>query len=165
VNLDRHLREHHATPIAQRRQVIERFLCFATVEPSAIELPEQPAQIIEELGTPLDGLLCRACSFITINRSNMKTHCREIHELSWAGDKDVLFRNVKVQAFFNSGGLQKYFIVNLSVGEIEEKSRLDNVATQQLNAWKSTRILLEEDLQVIEEAAKTDKTGWFKQAG
>lgn len=165
VNLDRHLREQHATPIAQRRQVIERFSCFATIEPSAVELPEQPARIIEELGTPLDGLLCRTCSFITVNRSNMKTHCREIHERSWAGDKDVLFRNVKVQAFFSSGGLQKYFIVDFSDGENEENSHPDHIAVQQLNAWKSTRVLLEEDMQVMEEAAKTDKTGWFKRAG
>jgi hypothetical protein len=41
VNLDRHLREQHGTPIAVRRPVIEHFAQFSAVELSAVELPNQ----------------------------------------------------------------------------------------------------------------------------
>jgi hypothetical protein len=121
INLDRHLREQHRTPIAVRRQVVDYFTRFTTVNPKEIEPPEQPACPIQELGTPLDGLKCRRCSFITIDKGNMKTHCRKLHELSWTGNKSVLYESVKVQTFFRGGGLQKYFIVDLGIGENGEK--------------------------------------------
>lgn len=78
VDLDRHLREQHGTPITQRQQIVNYFLQCCTVAPSAIELPEQPAAVIQELGAPLDGLKCRVCSFITVNPGNMKKHCKKI---------------------------------------------------------------------------------------
>jgi hypothetical protein len=71
INLDRHLREQHGTPITLRRQVVHYFSQFSTVDSSAIELPEQPALPIQELGAPLDGMKCKSCSFITVNRGNM----------------------------------------------------------------------------------------------
>ncbi|KAF1922226.1 uncharacterized protein M421DRAFT_427146 [Didymella exigua CBS 183.55] len=51
VSLDAHLRKYHAASAALRRQILD-----------AIELPEEPAQPIEELGKPLDGAQCETCS-------------------------------------------------------------------------------------------------------
>jgi hypothetical protein len=163
LNLDRHLREQHGTLIAQRRQVL--VAQYATIEPSAVELPEQPAAPIQELGVPLDGMKCRACSFITVNTGNMKNHCRKSHQLSWTDDKSTLYESVKVQTFFSGEGLQEYFVVDLDIGESEKKSDSNQVIQQQLNAYQEVRQQLEEDLLVMEEAAKTDKTGWFKKTG
>jgi superfamily II DNA helicase RecQ len=164
VNLDRHLREQHGTPIAQRRQVLEHFAQFSVVDPSTVELPEEPAALIPELGAPLSGMQCRACSFITVNTSSIKTHCRKLHQLSWTGDKSALYSSVKVQTFFSSGGLQKYFIVDLGAeNNVENSERLEpnQVAQQQLSDYQKVRKQIDDDMQVMEEAAKTDKTGWF----
>jgi hypothetical protein len=80
--MHRYLCKQHETPIALRRQVADHFSQFSAVDPSTIELPEQPALPVQELGAPLDGMKCKACSFITINRGNIKTHCKKSHELS-----------------------------------------------------------------------------------
>jgi hypothetical protein len=56
VNLDRHLREQHGTPITVRRPVIEHFAQFSAIKLSAVKLLEQPAAQIQELGAPLDGI-------------------------------------------------------------------------------------------------------------
>jgi hypothetical protein len=123
VNLDRHLREQHGTPITVRRLVIEHFARFSAVKLSTVELLEQPAAQIQELRVLLDGMQCKACSFITVNINSIKKHCYKSHELSWTGDKSTLYKSVKVQTFFKSGGLQKYFIINL--GEVENEENLD----------------------------------------
>jgi hypothetical protein len=60
---------------------------------------------------------CKVCSFITVNIDSMKKHCYKLHDLSWTGNKNLLYKSVKVQTFFSSGGLQKYFIVDLDDGE------------------------------------------------
>lgn len=62
VNLDVHLRDQHATPAAVRKQVIQQLSHFPTTAPGAVELPEQPAWPIEELGTPRDGFNVRRAS-------------------------------------------------------------------------------------------------------
>ena len=82
INLDRHLQEQHKTLVVVRRQIVRYFLPLPTLNPSAIELLEQPAWLVQELGAPLDGMKCKACSFITINRGNMKTYYKTAHKLS-----------------------------------------------------------------------------------
>ena len=112
VSLNAHLRKHHAAKATLRRQIVQRFSQFDTVSPSAIELPDEPAQPIEELGEPLKGAQCKTCSWVTINRDEMRRHCKKSHQQAWTGDKSLLYEAVKVQSFFRTGGLQKYFIVN-----------------------------------------------------
>ncbi|OSS43486.1 hypothetical protein B5807_11973 [Epicoccum nigrum] len=67
-----------------------------------------------------------------------------------------------LQSFFRSGGLQKYFIVDLADAQIDE-----NVGgvSGVLAEYELTQQEVEEELQTLEEAAKTDKTGWFKRTG
>ena len=72
VSLDAHLRKHHAVSATLRRQIIKQFSCFETVPPSAVKNPDKPAQLIEELGKPLDGVQCKACRWITTNKDQMR---------------------------------------------------------------------------------------------
>jgi superfamily II DNA helicase RecQ len=165
INLDKHLREQHATPAKLRKEIVERFRHLSRTDPHTVELPEQPAWPIKELGSPLNGFKCTTCSFITLNTDSMRKHWKKLHELSWTGDKSALYKSVKVQTFFSGGGLQKYFVVDLDRNENGEKSDQSPVVTQQLNAWREVRKQLEEDMHIMEDAAKTDKTGWFKRTG
>lgn len=123
VSLDAHLRKYHAASAALRRQILKRFSQFETVAPSAIELPDEPAQPMEELGNPLDGAQCETCSWITINKDEMRKHCKRNHEQVWVGEKSLLYKTVKVQSFFRTGGLQKYFIVK--AGVVRERQNSD----------------------------------------
>jgi predicted AlkP superfamily phosphohydrolase/phosphomutase len=75
---------------------------------------------------------------------------------------------MKVQTFFSSGGLQKYFIINLDDREDREdreKINQNQVILQQLSDYQKVRKEIKDDMQVIEEAVKTNKTGWFKRIG
>jgi hypothetical protein len=80
---------------------------------------------VEELRALLDGMKCKACSFITINKGNIKTHCKKLHKLLWSREESTLYNSVKVQTFFSRGGLQKYFIVDLEEDENGGKLDLD----------------------------------------
>jgi hypothetical protein len=68
VDFDTHLLQHHNVPAATRKQVVEQFRQSTPVDPSEIELPDEPAQLIEELGKPLDGLQCKTCRFTTTGK-------------------------------------------------------------------------------------------------
>ncbi|KAH6625935.1 hypothetical protein C7974DRAFT_473178 [Boeremia exigua] len=165
VSLDAHLCKHHAASAALRRQILERFSQFKTVALSAIELLDEPAQPLDELGEPLDGAQCKTCSWITVNKDEMRRHCKKKHQQAWVGEKSLLYDIVIVQSFFCTGGLQKYFIVKAGAVENRQNSDLNQVVEEQLNAWRQVRNQLEEDIQVMGNAAKTDKTGWFKRTG
>ena len=165
VSLDAHLRKYHAVSATLRRQIIERFSCFETVPPSEVENPDEPAQPIEELGKPLNGVQCKACRWITTNKDQMRMHCNKIHQQAWVGEKSLLYNTVKVQSFFRSGGLQKYFIVDLVDAQIDENAGVENIVSGLLAEYELIQQEVEEELQTLEEAAKTDKTGWFKRTG
>jgi hypothetical protein len=165
VSLDAHLRKYHAASATLQRQILERFSQFKTIAPSAIKLPDEPAQPIEELGNPLDGAQCKTCSWITVNKDKMRKHCKKNHQQAWVGEKSLLYKTVKVQSFFYTGGLQKYFIVEVGVAKNRVNLDQNQVVQEQLNAWREVQKQLEEETQVIEDVAKTDKTGWFKRTG
>jgi superfamily II DNA helicase RecQ len=165
VSLDAHLRKYHAASATLRRQILKRFSQFETVAPSAIEPPDEPAQPIEELGKPLDGAQCETCRWITISKDEMRRHCKRNHEQAWVGEKSLLYKTVKVQSFFRTGGLQKYFIVGLADAVDPENASVEAAIEAQLAEYKVTQQEVEEELQTLEDAAKTDKTGWFKRTG
>lgn len=156
VNLNKHLSEQHATCAAVRKEIVQRFAQYERVDPKAVELPEQPASPLAELGAPLDGLCCKTCQFLTVNTSVLRIHLKKKHKQVWKSQKHELFQSVKVQTFFSSGGLQKYFIVDLVEGENREKLDLNQVVQQQLSDYQKVRKEIEDDMHVMEEAAKTD---------
>ncbi|KAL1640171.1 hypothetical protein SLS61_010262, partial [Didymella pomorum] len=114
---------------------------------------------------PLDGLQCETCSFITVNKDAMRMYCKKTHQQAWVGEKSLLYKTVKVQSFFRTGGLQKYFIVNLVDAGNTENDEVENIVQAQLAEYRSTQQEIEEELQTLEAAAKIDKTGWFKRTG
>jgi hypothetical protein len=111
INLNRHMLHYHKVPVSIRRQVVDCFSCLELVDLSKIKLPKEPVQAIAQLGKPLAGLQCRACGFITVNKDQIRMHCKRDHQLAWLGDKSQLYSLVKVQSFFRTGGLQEYFVV------------------------------------------------------
>ena len=159
VSLDAHLRKHHAALAPLRQQIVKRFSQFKTIAPSAIELPDEPAQPIEELGDPLDGAQCETCSWITINKDEMRKHCKKDHQKAWVGEKSLLSKTVKVQSFFRTGGLQKYFIVKTAEAENTQDVNVEVAVQRQLAEYKLTQREVKQELETLEEAAKTDKTG------
>jgi hypothetical protein len=66
----------------------------------------------------------------------MRKHCKKTHELLWISDKSSLFTLVKVQTFFNSGGLRKYFVVNVDAEIDRGSGQQQSVNKQQLNNYK-----------------------------
>jgi hypothetical protein len=151
--------EQHGTPATLRKEIVRRFAYHKMTDPRAVKLPEQPANPIEELGTPLVGLCCKTRSFLTVNLNVMRIHSKKPNQQAWKGKVSELFRSVKVQTFFSSGGLQKYFIVRSGVAENGQDSDPNHVVEQQLSTWRGVRKQLEEDMDVMADAAKTDKTG------
>ncbi|KAF3037094.1 hypothetical protein E8E12_005610 [Didymella heteroderae] len=143
----------------------EYSVLFSLVDPTEVELPDEPAQPIDELGEPQDGLQCTTCSFITTNKDAMRMHCKKDHQQAWAGRKSLLYKTVKVQTFFRTGGLQKYFLVDFVDAGNAEDAAVKTRVQAQLAEYKVTQQEIEEELQTLEEAAKADKTGWFKRTG
>jgi hypothetical protein len=64
-----------------------------------------------------------------------------------------------VQSFFRTGGLQKYFIVDSAVIVNTEHSDVEQTVQAQLAKYKLTQQEVEKELQVLEDAPKTDRTG------
>lgn len=169
-NLNTHLRVHHAVLAAERRAVIEKYRNLQIAKPDKVQLPVAMGQPIKELGIPLDGFECAeySCNYFTVNKVALQKHCKKEHKQPWKGDTETLFNNVKVQTFFQTPGLQRYFVVNEPTSNFsvsiprEQQEEVDRM----LEEWKNTQQEHEAEAQVMDaEAAKTDKTGWFKRTG
>lgn len=169
-NLDAHLRDYHAVPAAERRAIVAKYSSFPRKKPDEVQIPLPMGQPIPHLGEPLDGFQCEeaGCDMITTNKSVLQTHCRRAHRRPWTGDTNALYTKVKVQTFFRTGGLQRYFVVSTAdhgtgTGHSQDdKSKVD----EWLGEWKQTETKHEEEMQVMEaEVAKTDRTGWFHRTG
>jgi superfamily II DNA helicase RecQ len=61
--------------------------------------------------------------------------------------------------------LQNYFIVEYDAVVNAENSSVDCKVARRLAEFKLTREIIEEELHILDEAAKTDKTGWYKRTG
>jgi truncated hemoglobin YjbI len=66
---------------------------------------------------------------------------------------------VKVQTFFRTGGLQKYFVVDLGKVEDEENLGDKRRLKRRLAKFQLTQESVKQDLQILEDAAKTNRTG------
>jgi hypothetical protein len=61
--------------------------------------------------------------------------------------------------------LQRYFVVKQAEAEDAENLSIERCVEGQLDEYKLTQQAVEKELQVLEDAAKTDKTGWYKRTG
>jgi superfamily II DNA helicase RecQ len=170
-NLDAHLRDYHAVPAGERRAIVEKYICFCIKRPDEVQLPSPMGRPIEELGKPLRAFQCSEvdCDYITINKSVLKTHRNKSHGLSWKSDTGSLYAEVCVQTFFRTGGLQRYFTVNMpdDAGASRSSDSDDETKVKALlGEWGETEIKHEKKMQVMDaDAAKTDRTGWFIRTG
>jgi hypothetical protein len=170
-NLNVHLRDHHTVAREERKRIVEHYQYWWIKKPGDVELPPPLGPPIEELGEPLDGLQCTTggCEFTTINVDGLRKHCKAKHGQLWKGDTSALFRKVKVQTFFRDGGQRRYFVVEAGVNGASSSTAARNIADvvgTRLAEWEVTTRAYEEQAQVMDaEAAKTDKTGWFKRTG
>jgi hypothetical protein len=166
VNLDTHLLQHHNTDAATRRQIIDRFAHVTTVDPRQVELPEEPARPIEELGAPLGALRCKTCRKVTVNTDAMRKHCKNIHQQAWAGDKSVLYDAVKVQTIFRTGGLQKYFIVEYDEVVHAENMDVERTVEGRLAEFKVTQEIVKKSYKCLMKLLRpTELAGISVQAG
>jgi hypothetical protein len=92
-------------------------------------------------------------------------HCKKEHQQAWKGNTSLLYNTVKVQSLFRTGGLQRYFVVKQAKAEDAENLSIECYVEGQLDEYKLTQQAVEKELQVLEDAAKTDKTGWYKRTG
>lgn len=152
-------------PAATRREIVERFRHYTLTEPNDVELPDEPAMPIEELGAPVDALQCRTCALVTVSKDKLRQHCKKDHQQAWTGEKSSLYKTVKVQSFFRTAGMQKYFVVETDDAGNPENANVEVAVQEELAAYSLTQQQIQEELQILEAAAKTDKTGWFKRTG
>ena len=169
-NLNAHLRQHHSVGSQLRQQVIASYndrewIC----NPQEIQLPAPLGPPIAELGAPLDGFQCAEdeCEYITININELRMHRKSAHKLLWDKKDNTAYEKVKVQTFFRGRALRRYFVVHDEENsELSVPGEVAEVVQAQLGRWEETKKMEEEKAQVMEaEAAKTDKTGWFKRTG
>ena len=170
-NIDTHLRVQHAVPPKRRAQIVTVFRQHGWAQqPEDVTLPAPLGPPIPELGPPLDGLHCAEddCDFLTIHQDALRKHRKREHNASWNSKDRVGYTAVKVQTFFQKHALRRYFVVHVSNENSQPSSTREEagVVEAQLANWKETRKKEEERAYVMEEeAAKTDKTGWFKRTG
>lgn len=169
-NLDSHLRDYHAVPAKERMTIVKKYSWVVIERADQVCLPASMGQPIQELGHPVNGLQCTEadCDYISVNKGVFRKHCKKEHGLRWIGDTSELYMNVKVQTFFRTGGLQRYFVVHAPDGNDEPSAPagVQGEVDRLLTNWKETKKSQEEKAQTMDvEAAKTDKTGWFKRTG
>ena len=188
-NVDAHLRSQHAAAAsADRKAVVEHCRRWPVARPQDVKLPLPLGPSIEELGKPQDAFWCQhdgACSsgFITVSKDRLQKHCKKEHGKAWKGETSALYKRVKVQTFFRTGGLQRYFVVEEAAGgssgggsSSSSSSSSSDVpcvpcgtagfVDERLAEWKLTRQAHEQQARVMDaHVAKTDKTGWFRRTG
>ena len=173
-NVDVHLRtQHAAVSSAERKAVVDYCRRWPVTAPQDMELPPPLSAPIKELGKPQDAFQCQhncgcSSSFVTVSKDMLQKHCKKEHRQPWKGDTSTLYKRVKVQTFFRTGGLQRYFVVRAadSSNALAVSREVADVVKERLAEWQLTQHAHEERAQVMDaHVAKTDKTGWFKQTG
>jgi hypothetical protein len=94
--LDKHLKQHHSMPAAERRALITSYEDFNVLPPAEVAQPAPYGPPIDALGPAQDAFLCRCsssssssssggssnnrdsdsavCNFISISRAKMRQH-------------------------------------------------------------------------------------------
>lgn len=167
-NVDAHLREHHGVQAKERRRILEKYSgLFIETDPDKIVLPSLSSPIAAL--AVLDGFRCaqEGCAHMTINKNGMKQHWNKAHGRKWTNKGEGAFTAVKMQTFFNSSGLQRYFQVET---EARAGPKLHAGTGPQATAILAEMRQVQEELKqkremMAEEVAKQDKTGWFVRTG
>ena len=73
-------------------------------------------------------------------------HCKKNYQQAWTCNKSLLYDNVKVQSFFRTGGLQKYFVVATDVAANQDSTVVEEIVAEQLAEYQSTQQQIKEDI-------------------
>lgn len=169
-NLETHLRDYHSIPKKERELIRKEYSNVSIIELNKAQLPLPLEPPIKELGKPLDGFLCDQdhCGFITVNTTRLRQHYKKVHRVPWTKNTIALLQKVKVQTFSQTPGQQRYFIVkeldapSEVVPPYEHREEIGRLVDE----WKGTQKAHEEKAYIMDaQAAKTDRTGWFKRTG
>lgn len=167
----KHLRVFHGTDAARRKVLARKYERVEVLKPIDVPLPPPFGPPFEVLGEPLDAFLCEEeeCGVISTSRTRIGQHCNKKHD--WKSSKEAKehWTSVKVQTFFFTSGLQRYFVVRSPC--IAQPTQPPSVGVNQhavdaLSELKAAREKREETLvQAEESVARTDRTGWFNRNG
>jgi hypothetical protein len=124
--LDKHLKQHHSMPAAERRALITSYEDFDVLPPAEVAQPAPYGPPIDALGPAQYAFLCRCsgggsskdgdsdsavCDFISTSRAKMRQHVNQQHGVkltrgsspataSYEEHTAQLWQPVKVQTFF-----------------------------------------------------------------
>ena len=93
--LDKHLKQHHSMPAAERRELLALYEDFHRLPPAEVAQPAPYGLPIDALGPAQDAFLCRSssssgssnardsdgavCNFISTSRAKMRQHVNQQH--------------------------------------------------------------------------------------
>ncbi|KAK5111072.1 hypothetical protein LTR85_012291 [Meristemomyces frigidus] len=170
-NWSNHLRTFHSLDAARRKLLARKYGRLAVLKPADVPLPPPCGPPFNVLGSALDAFLCEEeeCGVISTSRTKMGQHCNQTHDWKSTKEDKEHWTSVKVQTFFFTSGLQRYFVV--SDPETDKLTptlgvRANRQAEEVLNEVKTAR---EKRVKLLAQAdegvAKTDRTGWFNRNG
>ena len=167
----KHLRVFHGTDAARRKVLAGKYGRVEVLKPIDVPLPPPFGPPFEVLGKPLDAFLCEedGCGVISTSRTRIGQHCNKEHDWKSVKEAKEHWTSVKVQTFFFTSGLQRYFVVRSPC--IARPNQTPSVGVNQhavdaLSEFKAAREKQERTLAQAEESvAKTDRTGWFNRNG
>lgn len=145
--------------VHERKAIVAKYSGLWMKKPDEIELPQPHGPPLSILGDPLDALQCEqdGCNYITQNNNVFGIHCREKHKITWRGKESILSEKVKVQTFYRTEGLQRYFVVAVPVGSRDATGLPADVKTEVdtiLSEWSVVKAEHEEEMQVMQRSRR-----------
>jgi hypothetical protein len=70
----------------------------------------------------------------------LQKHCKKEHGQTWKGNTSTLYKRMNVQTFFDTGGLQWYFVVRAadSSNTLAVSCNVADVVKERLADWQLT---------------------------
>jgi hypothetical protein len=142
--LNKHLKQHHGMPAAERRALLTSYEDFNIPPPAEVAQPAPYGPPIDALWPAQDAFLCRGshntdsdgavCDFISTSRAKMHQHINQQHSVkltrwstpataSYEEHAAQLWQPVNVQTFFRERRYVRYFIVQAEEKEDEEEQQ------------------------------------------
>jgi hypothetical protein len=118
-----HLRIFHSGKDTEKRAVVAASASYDLDKPKDVPLPSPLQTPFQELGKPTRAFICEEpeCERISISRDEMRKHCNRTHDWRSSKEDREHWRSVWVRTSFNSAGLQRYFTVDYTDQEHDER--------------------------------------------
>jgi hypothetical protein len=76
----------------------------------------------------------------------MRKHCKNFYKQAWTRDKSALCDTIKVQSFFSTARLQKYFIVKYNALANAENLDIEDIVERRLAKFRTTQEIIKKEL-------------------